>query len=323
MLNALALAARELASLFVPAPDIQSPNADHGLFPSKMLPAALHRKYLAAGNQDISPVQRLLDSISGEAIDRGKEATANQVPNLVRERQLRIRKPAKISELQHGSHKTVAQRNSHIQFTDVAAEFFIAPMINRFWLFLRNEQTRESRTALQEPLYRYQGAGTGLILNPIVLTHFMGTLAVLMHASQHAPQWLMILAPDALELAVTVGTMPISQADGNDDDNSTDGQKNERGKQASVLTAALELVLVILDRCLELDSGRSLGLGDTTLLLGAGEWAGEVFAQLEKGARVEGGGGVQEVRLKRAAAGVLLKVDELTSKWRRSMVDVR
>jgi len=58
-------------------------------------------------------------------------------------------------------------------------------------------------------------------------------------------------------------------------------------------------------------------------LLGAGEWAGEVFTRLEKGARVEGGGGAQEVKLKRAAAAVLLKVDELTSRWRRSMVDVR
>jgi telomere length regulation protein len=44
---------------------------------------------------------------------------------------------------------------------------------------------------------------------------------------------------------------------------------------------------------------------------------------LEKGVRAEGGGGAQEVKLKRAAAGVLLKVDELTSRWRRSMVDVR
>jgi len=57
------------------------------------------------------------------------------------------------------------------------------------------------------------------------------------------------------------------------------------------------------------------------LLLGAGEWANAVFSRLEKGAKMEGGGGVQEVKLKRAAAGVLLKVDSLTSRWRRSMID--
>jgi telomere length regulation protein len=206
-------------------------------------------------------------------------------------------------------------------FTDVAAEFFIAPLVNRFWLFLRNEQTREARTAHQEPLYRYKGAGTGLIFNPMVLTHFLRTLAVLVHAAQNAPQWLAIVAPDALELAVTLGAKPGSQVE--DDEDISERQANNGNRQeASVLSTALELILVVLDGCLELDGGRSLGLEHTALLLGAGEWAGNVFSRLEKGRRVEGGGGAQEVKLKRAAAGVLLKVDELTSRWRRSMVDV-
>jgi telomere length regulation protein len=265
----------------------------------------------------------LLDGISREAIDREKEANADKVPNLVRERHLRIHKPAKISELRSGANdnKLLPQTFRHNRtFTDVAAEFFISPLINRFWLFLRNEQTREARTAHQEPLYHYKGAGTGLILNPMVLTHFLGTLAVLVHAAQNAPQWLAIVAPDALEFAVTLGTKPVSQMEDDDDDRHAN---NGKGKEASVLTTALELILVVLDGCLELDGGRSLGLEHTALLLGAGEWAGEVFSRLEKGARIEGGGGAQEVKLKRAAAGVLLKVDELTSRWRRSMVDVR
>lgn len=321
MLNALALAARELASLPVPTSLVQPQKSGTAAFPSKKLPAALHRKYLTEGGQDTGPVKQLLDDISGAAIDRGKDATADKVPNLVRERQLRLRKPAKISEVRQGTIAIAAQPPTRVPFTEVAAECFIAPMINRFWLFLRNEQTREARTAFQEPLYRYKGGGAGLILNPIVLTHFLSTLAILMHASQNAPQWLAILAPDALELAVTLGTRPISQSD--DDSQNTDEQSKERGKQASVLTTALELVLIVLDGCLELDDGRSIGLDNTTLLLGAGEWAQEIFSNLEKGARVEGGGGSQEIRLKRAAAGVLLKVDELTSRWRRSMVDVR
>ncbi|KAF7970737.1 hypothetical protein HWV62_23130 [Athelia sp. TMB] len=321
MLNALAIAARELAALPIPA-SIASPQAGAAAFPSKQLPAALHREYLALGGQDAGPVQLLLDGISRAAIDRGRDATADKVPRLVRERQLRLRKPATIAEVRPG---VVAVDNGGAPpppprepFTEVAAAHFVAPLINRFWLFLRNEQTREARTALQAPLYRYRGAGTGLVLNPVVLTHFLGTLAVLVHASQHAPQWLAVLAPDALELAVTLGTRPVGQSE---DDNL--GGEGQAGKQAAVLTAALELVLIILDGCLELDDGRSIGLDHTALLLGAGEWAQEVFANLEKGARVEGGGGAQEVRLKRAAAGVLLKVDELTSRWRRSMVDVR
>ena len=98
-----------------------------------------------------------------------------------------------------------------------------------------------------------------------------------------------------------------------------DAQKN---KEAAILTAALELAIVVLDGCLDLDGGRSLGLEHTALLLGTGEWADKVFGSLEDGAKVLGGGGVQEMRLRRAAAGVILKVDQLTSKWKRSMVEL-
>jgi telomere length regulation protein len=175
-------------------------------------------------------------------------------------------------------------------------------------------------------LYRYTGAGTGLILNPVVLTHFLATLAVLVHAAQNATQWLVNCGPGCIGACCDFGDKThFTDRTGVDDDDAdqevpaSDGM----GKEAAVLTTALELVLVVLDGCLELDGGRSLGLENTALLLGAGEWAGQVFSRLEKGARVRGGGGAQEIKLKRAAAGVLLKVDELTSRWRRSMVDVR
>lgn len=330
MLNALALGARELASLPLPPSSTQPPNKSNISFPSKQLPGGLHQKYLAASNQTTGFVRHLLDGISREASDRGKEASADKVPNLVRERHLRIQKPTNISEVRPENTVGQAVRTGQMPqtrttFTEVAAEYFIAPLINRFWLFLRNEQAREARTAHQEPLHRYKGAGTGLILNPVVLTHFLATLAVLVHAAQNATQWLAVVAPDTLELAVTLGTRPISAMVDTDDDDDTSSVPANGGvaKEAAVLVTALELVLVVLDGCLELDGGRSLGLDNTALLLGAGEWAGEVFSQLEKGVRIEGGGGAQEVKLKRAAAGVLLKVDELTSKWRRSMVDVK
>jgi telomere length regulation protein len=332
MLNALVLGARELASLPVHSPNLQPLDNQRTAFPSKTLPSTLHQKYLTAGGQDSGAVQGLLEGVTRAAIDRGKEATAEKVPEFVRERQLRIQKPTKIAPASLGESQPRAQallpgrlrpsQPPRTTFTDVAAEYFIMPFINRFWAFLRNEQTREERTAHREVLHQYHGAGTGLILNPVVLSQFMGSLALLVHAAQNAPQWLSLIAPDALELAVTLGTRPISRAISGDADLGV--QSGEaRGKEAAVLTAALELSLIVLDGCLELDGGRSLGLEHTALLLGAGEWAGKIFELLEKGTLVEGGGGVHELRLRRAAAGVLLKVDELTSKWRRSMVDVR
>jgi telomere length regulation protein len=328
ILNALVFGARELASLPVHSESLQPLNNQRTAFPSKTLPPALHQKYLAVDGQANGSVQGLLEGVTRAAIDRGKEATANKVPEFVRERQLRIRTFPKVTEISPEERRNRALLPGQISqphrtaFIDVAAEYFIMPFINRFWAFLRNEQTREERTAHRDALYRYHSAGTGLVLNPIVLSQFMGSLALLVHAAQNAAQWLSVIAPGALELAVALGTRPISRAV-SDDTGSTEPTGEARGKEASVLTAALELSLIVLDGCLELDGGRSLGLEHTVLLLGAGEWAGKIFELLEKGTLVEGGGGVHEVRLRRAAAGVLLKVDELTSKWRRSMVDVR
>jgi telomere length regulation protein len=325
MLNALALGARELTS--VPSPSVLKPVLDRMSFPSRLLPPHLHQKYLGSSTQRLNPVSLMLDSISREAIGRHKDAIVEKVPEVIRERRLQIRKPTKVTEVKPLPTNVALQLPTmRVTFPIVAAEFFLAPLINHFWLFLRDEQTREERTAHRDALHRYRGAGTGLILSAMVLAHFLGTLAVLVHASQNAPEWLAVIAPDALELAVTVGTRPLSQGEVDEDDEgrSPDGLAGEtRGKEATVLTTALELALVILDGCLQLDGGRSLGLDHTALLMGAGEWAGHVFARLEKGALLSGGGGEQALKLKRAAAGVLLKVDELTSRWRRSMVDVR
>jgi telomere length regulation protein len=324
MLNALALGARELASMALPSSQVQSFPSDRLTFPSKLLPPHLHRKYVAAQERITSPVRELLDGISRAAIESGNDASAERTPESVRERQLRIRKPARVSEVKAGDPMPAGTHpacHHKTTFMEVAAEFFIAPLINRFWLFLRDEQTREERTAHHELLHRYRGAGTGLILNPMILQQFLGTLAVLVHASQNAPEWLAVVAPNALELAVAMGTRPVSIGDVRDEEDDVD-VSGPQEKEAAILTTALELALVILNSSLNLDGGRSLSLEHTALLLGTAEWAGQVFSRLEKGALIEGGGGELGARLHRAAAGVLLKVDEMTSKWRRSMIDV-
>ncbi|KZT65481.1 hypothetical protein DAEQUDRAFT_768844 [Daedalea quercina L-15889] len=333
ILNALAVGSAELASLPLLPPSV-TVEPKRTSFPSKQLPAALHKKYLTAADRHNAndPIQLLVDDISRKAIDSGKEATANRVPGIIRERHLRIRRPAKVAEVPSGTPANQRppggeSRPTNMTFTEVAAEFFICPLINRFWLFLRDEQTREERTMHRPALHRYRGAGTGLILNAMVLARFLSTLAVLVHAARNAPEWLAVVAPDALELAVTLGTRPVSAMEGEDEDeDESQGPNGEtrkrRGKEAAVLSSALELALIVLDGCMDLDGGRSLGLDHTALLLGAGEWAKEVFSKLDQGERILGEGGEQEIRLRRAAAGLVLKVEELSSRWRRSMVDV-
>ena len=333
MLTALALGARELASLPVPPPKVASSRVS---FPSKTLPAAVHQKLIAEG-----PIQALLTDISQGAIEKAKDDASSKVPpSFTRERQLRLQKPAKISVVDNpiapnprsGVLHTVSPGYGPpaARFTDVAAEYFICPLINQFWIFFRDEQTREERLSHQsDPLYRYRGSGTGLVLNPIVLAQFISTLAVLAHAGRNAPQWLALIAPDTLELAITLGTRPISQADEGDDDVDPilkaewGPAATSKDKEASVLVASLELALITLDGCLDLDGGRSLGLEHTRLVLSAGEWAGNLLNWLEQGLRVAGSGGAQEVRLQRGAAGVMLKVQEISERWGRSMIDMR
>lgn len=297
-------------------------------FPSKKLPGPLHERYLAASQGNATLLPLLVEDLSRKAIDRGKETSEDKVPQLVRERRLKINKAPPIIEIKaldtmtHSRTGGVAQPRK-TTFTDVAAEYFMGPLINRFWIFLHDEQAREDRTSNRTGKQKYHSAGTGLILNPLVLSQFLRLLAVLVNAAQNAPEWLAVLSPDSLELAVTVGTRPISHMETEDDVETSDPQAERESKEAAVLTAALELALIVLEGCIELDGGKSLGLEHTSLLFGTGEWAGAVFAKLDKGLRVQGGGGMNEAKLQRAAAGVLLKVDEVTSKWRRSMIDIR
>ena len=295
----------------------------------------MHQKLITEG-----PVQVLLMDISQAAIEKARDDAANkEPPSFARERQLRLRKPPKISIINNpvvlnphseALHTSPPGRGpTEARFTDIAAEYFICPLINQFWIFFKDEQTREERLSRQsDPLYRYRGSGTGLVLNPIVLAQFISTLAVLAHAARNAPQWLALVAPDSLELAITLGTRPISQAD-DDDEDLDPGLRAEWGqattskdKEASVLAASLELALTVLDGCLDVDGGRSLGLEHTRLVLSAGEWAGNLLNWLDQGLRVAGGGGTQEVRLKRGAAGVMLKVEEISERWGRSMIGI-
>ncbi|KAH6918883.1 telomeric DNA binding protein [Coprinopsis sp. MPI-PUGE-AT-0042] len=314
VLNALAIGARELASL--PIPESKVP-ASRTQFPSKMLPPAMHRKYITAGQADKDLVPTLLEGISRMAIDEQRKSAEN-MPTIAREKVLKIRKAPTVTEM--ASHNkslftSEASTSKKTSFNQVAAEFFVAPLINRFWLFLREEQTREQRTSHMEGQQKYHGAGTGLILNPLILSHFLRTLGVLVNAAQNASEWLAIIAPDALELALNLGTKPMGRGEIEDDENGTIQEK-----EASVLSSALELALVILDGAIQVDGGRTIGLEQTALLLGVQEWAMKVFTSLEDGVKIPGGGGVQEAKVRSMTAGVLLKVEEITSRWKRSML---
>ena len=109
---------------------------------------------------------------------------------------------------------------------------------------------------------------------------------------------------------MTIGSRHLSEPD------VFDGSERE-SRDASVVGAALEIALVVLDASFELDSGRTLATGKSTILLGTGEWANAVFSSEESGELTSGQGGMREGRVRAAAAGVVVKVAEIGEKWGR------
>ncbi|EJD48220.1 hypothetical protein AURDEDRAFT_144155 [Auricularia subglabra TFB-10046 SS5] len=300
ILNALTFGARELAGL---GPDAQAAPA----FPSKMLPPAQHAKY-SAQESETQKVQALLGGMTRSALERTREAHPLPAP-MQRERQLRVRQPA-AGIIQVDKERVPAPGTGPAKrqpFATIAAEYFVMPLINRFWTYAGDAQTRQARKGRTS-------AGGAVLLGPLVLSQFATSLAVLLHAARHSPAFLSVLAPEALQLAVTLGTQATQ------DDSISAEADDEQNTPAAVLTAALELALVVLDACGELDGGRALALERATLVLALEDWADTVFKGLESGLRVKGGGGALEAKLRSAAAGVGVKIAEVTERWRRSMI---
>ncbi|CAE6483288.1 unnamed protein product [Rhizoctonia solani] len=328
MLNALALGARELAGLPIPPPPNDTSKRPRIDFPSKVLPGVAHAEYMQESDLPPPPanliegpsrhriegmtsqVSALVNDLSGMAITRSKQETEDSIPQIVRQRALRVgSKPGRgIAPIDSDAPTRLGYLSTQtpiIPFAQVAAEYFVAPLINRFWAHLQSSMTHEAYAKSGASLKA--GVGTGMILSPLVMTHLLGTLAVLLHAARHSPPFLHVLAPDAAELALSVGTRPLSR---NSDD---------EGTEAGVLAGALELALTVLDSALELDGGQVFALERTDLLLGIGQWASTVFEALDKGERTPGAGGKDEERAVRIAAGLVLTSERIVSKWRRSI----
>ncbi|CAE7097225.1 unnamed protein product [Rhizoctonia solani] len=328
MLNALALGARELAGLPIPSPPNDTSKRPRIDFPSKVLPGVAHLEYMQESDIPPTPanlidgpsrkriegmtsqVSTLVSDLSGMAITRSKQETEDTIPQIVRERALRVgSNPGRgITPVDSGAPRKLEHLSAQtpvVPFAQVAAEYFVAPLINRFWAHLQTSMAHESYA--RNGTILKAGVGTGMILSPLVVTHLLGTLAVLLHAARHAPPFLHVLAPDAAELALSIGTRPLSRSE------------DDEGTEAGVLAGALELALTVLDSALELDGGQVFALERTDLLLGIGQWASTVFEALDKGQRAPGVGGKDEEKAVRIAAGLVLTTERIVSKWRRSM----
>ena len=318
ILTALSMGARELAGLYTPLP-AATRRVD---FPSKTLPPALHRKYavpedfahLRVDSGRPGQLEAAAEALRGQLL--GKTAqSGDTIPDLARQRQLRVTKRGLAAE--RGILMQMEQRRDSplVPFQDVAAEYFILPLINHFWTYFNDATTREDRARARGD--RYRAAGTGLVLSPLGLEKMLITLVLLLHAARHSPLYLAVLAPEALELALGVATRHRAAPDISSDQPGQ-GDHMEQGAEAGVVSAALELCLVVLDTSVELDRGRMVVTTKPGLVAAVGEWAGAVFKAQEGGAgRLGGQGGVGEGKVRTTAAGVVVKVSEIAERWGR------
>ncbi|KAG9079914.1 telomere binding protein, partial [Ceratobasidium sp. 370] len=198
MLNALAIGARELAGLpLPPSRDTAGDKKPRIDFPSKVLPGQAHLEYITEGDlPPLSPgqgvasqrrierardqVSAIVEDLSGRAITRSRQDTEASVPQVVRERALKVgpRPGRGIVPIESSGSSSVppapvaigylTPHTPLVPFARVAAEYFVAPLINRFWVHLRGSLEREAYgNAAQLATGARTGTGTGLILSPL------------------------------------------------------------------------------------------------------------------------------------------------------------
>ncbi|KAK4051669.1 telomere binding protein [Microbotryomycetes sp. JL221] len=315
MLSALALGARELAGLPLPPAIAQSHHSSsNGDFPSQRLPEAIHRK-LVGNNQSSDAIDRLSADLTRVALSNARSEAETSIPEGAREKIVRVRRFRTSSDTS-GAHSNIPKHSIQRQsFIAIAAEYFIMPLVNRFWLCLQNA-TSDFAGLSQSPYVSSRVNAVPTLLDPLVLSKFLSTLSILVHASRHAPQFLSVIAPQILKLAIGLKPLmtPSSQQGGDDID-------------TAVIAAAMELLLSVFDAVTDLDHGSSLvnssaidGEGGVELVVQIKEWAEKVFELDEHrhaGTLTSANGSAAVLgRSGRACAGLLLRIDECLQKWR-------
>ncbi len=314
ILTGLAMGAREAAGM----PTVVKAIASKVDFPSKLLPPALHRQYIEENKQRASSSAfSLLDATAqdlGKQLlgRKGKEAEDRVEEQFVRQRQLRVGPNYKRGTVQTSGldvDVAIAVPRAVTPYRDVAAEYFILPMINRFWNYFGSAVAREARNRGSQ-----YAAGAGLVLSPFAVAKFLSTLAIMVHAARLSTAYLAVIAPATLELALMVGSMLRG-------DDEADALVQQRSKgphaDADVVGSALELALVTLDTSKDLDGGRTLSTDHMDALVATGNWAGKIFEAEERGELTTiNAGGKSEGRTRQAAAGVVVLISEIVDQSR-------
>lgn len=285
MLASLAFGARELAGTPALTQSSSENKSSADNFPTQRLPGKLHDRFIkrdksldTAGKQ----LQLLTEDITNMALSRTRESAEGQIPEASKEKLLTVRQTRqKITPLTK-TDKSV-EEYKYPAYNDLAVNTFVMPLLNRFWLYLRDLAT--SPQDFRSGIFKGGSAGSASMLEPMLLSKFVSTITILVDSARHSPHFLAVLAPEALELVLAI--------------------RGINAEDETVQTSMLQLTLAVLDASISVDAGRTLAREQSKALWEIKDWAEGVWTKTEGGdVGAEG----------RAAAGVLLRIDTVVQK---------
>ena len=281
ILSALGLGGRELAG-FRAEDATLNPSTANEDFPSKRLPPRLHTIYGAQAHV----VTRNRFEEAAKAVEHGMVQplalrAADQSTS-----HLQAIKVRTFSSRMEVNEERVRRKPAANELAKVFQEAFFSPLVSRY----------------QQELAAY---GTATIYHgtsaPVVLTTFVKTLAILLHASGPATKDLAGVVDAFWELLMSLRVHAV--------------------QDIGILQAVLFGLLTMLEICTSGEQHQRLVRDTLRQVVETREWACTVFEQTGSGGMVDDRTGEQneEAKVKRLAAGVLMRCDEIGEVYRKQL----
>lgn len=260
LLSVLGLGARELAGF--KDDDELNPSVTSSNFPSKQLPERLHKLYA----QGQTPVQSLASGLERSMIQPMALRAADDVsgPNI-----LKVRTFSSRMEVEKKRKKAIPNA-----LAKVVAEGFFFPLTGRWW------QTTQA----------YGRAGQNVHFQPFLLSTYIKTLALLLHASGSGTLSLPQMTAEFWDLLLGIRTHAVGDVT----------------VMEAVLFAFLTLLEVNEDK-------RRVAEEHSKQLIETQEWVEMVFERTA-------GGDEEGEKVRMLAAGVLMKTREVVEKFQRLLM---
>lgn len=274
VLTTLGLSARELGG-FKDDESLTKAKASTS-FPSKMLPAKMHRVYASSAQKqllqstDDSPINELSQQLSRTMI---QPLAASLVDKLAGPDILKVRTFSSRMEVEKKRSKPRANTLARI-----VADAFFLPLTGRFSLHLKTF------------------GASNVIFSPLLLSNYLRTLSLIMHAAGPTAVSLQTVTSEFWELLLGLRKVGMEKGD------------------KTVIEGILLGFMMILDINVESESGgRRLAEECGRELLETQSWVNALFEGMS-------GGSEEDERVRMLGAGVLVRIGDVVAKYQALLV---